>query len=463
MGKTKSLDGSKPAPLGVSLLLALSLTVFCSTAFVPPTCSATKQQAESGDKASLAAMEQKLFFKTYAEEEQEARLARIEKKVFGDAAQGGFQERLARVMEVVKPAAESAPATTGSAAPPPSNPQPNYEEEQENAMERARLALQAEKEEKVSKLLSEGVEYWRGKHGREAIDRFEQVLKLDPNNAEAHFSMGIIYESSGNFVEASVSYKRASEERPDNRDYRDAVAAVEKKLLAKQKVDDKQGELRILAEDASAAYKRGEYISALELYKQLDAKAPNQALVKYNIGTLYLAIKNPFTALEYYQQARKLKPDEPRYVTACEQLGKNIQNAEAERTQAEQAWAQAESGNNAPQDGKKKHKDKQPQQQQMPQQNQGNFNQPVSTNGGQDPMASYGIIGRSSKDGVTVTAVGIASRASKVGLLKGDIIKAVDGTVVKSTGDLNNLLARKGGASVQLMVQRGTQLGQINL
>lgn len=81
-----------------------------------------------------------------------------------------------------------------------------------------------------------------------------------------------------------------------------------------------------------------------------------------------------------------------------------------------------------------------------------------------DPMAALGLIAKSGKGGVAVVTVGIASRASRVGLLPGDVIKAVDGTIVSNINDLNNLLSRKQpGAPVQMTVQRGKNLGQVSL
>jgi len=90
---------------------------------------------------------------------------------------------------------------------------------------------------------------------------------------------------------------------------------------------DKQAQVRNLAVEAKEAFDRQEYISALSFYKEMDQKVPNQALVKYNIGTCYMMVKNPISALEYYKQAHKLKPDEPRYASACEQLETNVSNA----------------------------------------------------------------------------------------------------------------------------------------
>ncbi|HEY9720151.1 MAG TPA: tetratricopeptide repeat protein, partial [Trichormus sp.] len=314
--------------------------------------SALPVGAASGDKAALNQLEQRLFFKTYESEDEDSRVGRLEKQVFGSATQGDVHGRLERITTAIGPQENPDGSVSGirpqqqqqAVAPPvqqeqrQQNEQSSPADEQAAAVNRAQVAVQAAREENINRLLGQGVAFWRAKRSHDAIEKFEEVLRLDPGNGEANFSMGIAYESAGNYAEALASYQRAAQQKPQSKDYADAVAAVQRKLASRQKVDDKQGELRVLAEEASAAYKRGEYLSALELYKQLDEKAPNQALVKYNIGTLYLAVKNPITALEYYKQARKLKPTEQRYVTACEQLETNVQAAQAQREQVDRAW-----------------------------------------------------------------------------------------------------------------------------
>jgi predicted Zn-dependent protease len=613
--------------------------------------------SKADDNSPLGVVEQKLFFKTYSDESQQSRLERIEKRVFGSVMQGDFQERLNRVTSASSPQANPDGSMTGSvtkqesgtsgggetsSAAPARNTQ---DDEQQAALERARVSVQAAKEEEISRLMADGVNLWRAKRGREALQRFEQVVKLDPDNAEAHYSAGIVYESTGNFIEAMADYKKAADVRPDNSEYIDAVHAVQKKMANKPPVDPKQAEMSQLAVDAAAAYKRGEFLSAIDLYKQLDAKAPNQALVKYNLGTLYLQVKDPFTALDYYKTAVQLNPKDARYVQHYKELKANVDKSEAESNQAQQAWQQAgyNSGGmtqaaaaaasapkfrnqavnmgQAPMQSQPMQSQPQqqfapqmatqgqgfnqggypqqqfpsqgyqpqgnqgfPQQQQgfgnqgfpqqqggppqqgfanqgfsqqqqgfanqgfpqqqggqpqqgfanqgyQPQQGnaqQGNINQ-QGYNGGQqyqnqqggqqqmspqqnfaqppnsnasapaapksqtksasasakksaaksqppasdkwgnltqkagDPSATYGIIAGASKEGVKISSVGIASRASHAQLRRGDLIRAVDGTVVSSPAQLNQILAKKNGAPVKLHVQRGQTLGVVDL
>lgn len=431
--------------------------LFCLTSFALWNFSAVSVCADSGaEKNALTPIEQRLFFKTYQEEDVSKRLARIERRVFGEEMQGGFDERLERVKTAMGPQTNPDGSVTGTPKPPPAaapvgkTPQPHGKqqrpEDDDYAIEEAKRRVQAAKDEEITRLLKEGVDLWHARRAQEAVEKFEQVVRLDPGNAEAHYSLGIVYEASRNYVEALASYKKAAEARPDSKEYREAVKATEKLAAQKAKVEDLKGDVRALAEQAAQAFKEQQYISALDLYKQVDEKAPNQPLIKYNIGTIYLMMKNPFSALEYYKQARKLRPDEPRYVEACKKLETNIQKDQDEREKIDAAWAQKEKQMQPKGSGKKR------------------GGQQVSAPSSQDLMTQYGIIAKAGRDGLTVTTVGIASRAAKGGLRTGDIIKAVDGTVVKSTGDVNDLLSRKNfNQPVQIMIQRAQQMGALTI
>ena len=53
----------------------------------------------------------------------------------------------------------------------------------------------------------------------EAIMRWERVLEMDPNNAQAHNNLGVAYESMRKFEAAQTEYKTAIELDPENKTY----------------------------------------------------------------------------------------------------------------------------------------------------------------------------------------------------------------------------------------------------
>ena len=305
-------------------------------------------------KDTLTAIEQKLFFKNYSDESDESRLARLEKQLFGESMVGPFQTRLSRVVGASSPQAnpdgsmsgmssgQSSGTTSSSSAPSAADLKARADDERQAAMDRAKVAVAAAREEQTNKLIETGVTLWRAKRGTEALQYFEQALKTDPHNASALYYAGIVYESKKSYSEALGAYRKASNEDPGNRDYSDAVMAVQKLMNSRPAVDPRQAEIGKLASEAGDAYKRGEYLSALDLYKQLDQKAPNQPLVKYNLGTLYLHAGQYQTALEYFEMAVKLRPTDQKFQQAYQQLKANVDKSNAAEAVAEQNF----NGNN---------------------------------------------------------------------------------------------------------------------
>lgn len=78
----------------------------------------------------------------------------------------------------------------------------------------------------------EGVRLLRGKLLRdeglltEAAEEFLAVLKKNPNNAEAHYLLGVLYQGSKQLQEASTHYKKAIETDPDLRDVSSEKAPI---------------------------------------------------------------------------------------------------------------------------------------------------------------------------------------------------------------------------------------------
>lgn len=465
----------------IYLKAMLLLTSACTLTVAP-------MAASTPDDAQLARLEQKLFFTTYSNDDEEARVTRLEKSVFGQKMPGDLKKRLAAVagalpakgnegqenaQNIGAPANQNARGFTQGAS------QESGTEKQEAGLERAQLAVQAAREKESRRLSSEGVELWRNKKGREALTLFQQSIMLDPQNAEARFSMGIIYESMGDLSEALSCYKSALNTKPDNQDYQEAVKTLQTKMNGREP----GGEVDQLAADAAAAYKRGEWLTALDLYKQLDEKSPNQAAVKYNIGTLYLNKGDAYMALKYYQQAAALKPQEPKFVEAYQRL-----QASAGRSGASSGEVQLPVKPSFPMLGRQMPAPppnlnyQQPPNQPPPYYYNPNQTMPMTPmmpatgdkhqkkakmNMAPPPsaMASLlGLTGSATKYGVKVTEVAIASRAARVGIAKGDMIKAVDGSVVNTPDDINRILMQKmPGAPVQLFMQRNKQMGQVNL
>jgi len=358
--------------LSLALLLPLATAPALAkkiTSAAPPTAKPSATDNASSTAAAAAdaprdaapeviqTFEKRLFFRNYVGDQLSARVERIEKHVFGEASTGALQDRISKLENVlkqqlsdeqrqqelmgIKPTSAAgeintnASGTTGGAAGGTQSHPSGQLSTFADPTERARIAAQAAKEQEIANLLTEGVDLYRKKHGIEAQAKFSQVLRLDPHNAQAHFNLGIVRESLGNYVEALGNYRQAAQEEPDNRDYTEAVAQITPKAEKQRALAGQHDELKELTANANAAWKRGEYMSALDLYLQLDNREPNKALVKYNIGSIYMMLKDHHNALTFYQEAHKLEPRDPKYAKAYEELAVVVKqhNSEIDRMQ----------------------------------------------------------------------------------------------------------------------------------
>lgn len=445
------------------------------------------------EETKLTNIEKHLFFKTYTQEPIETRIGRVEKRFFGEAAkEGSVDQRLQKVFEAagpqidadgttsgglmtqpekpVEPPASNEPAKTGGKRSTKNQTQreatpttkttsepitPDVNATAEDAWDAATKNALAARDEEINKLLAEAVKFWKKRNAEDASAKFNQVVRLDPQNAEAYFSLGVIAEAKGELKEASALYFKAHDINPDRMDYKDAIQTLNEKLEKKQVVDKAQGAIDQEAGEAADAFKRKEYITALELYKRLEGKFPKKAVYKYNIGTIYLMQKSPIQALEYYEKAHKTDPKEPRYETAYAKLKATVEADEAARAKADAAWDQREKDENK----KKKDAAKQAANNQPGKPNQ---KQPKATPGG--PIGALGIGAQQTLVGIQVTGVSGGTRAAKAGLKNGDVIVAVDGINIQNLGQLSQILQNKmGGAAAQLIISRSGKMVQLLL
>lgn len=290
---------------------------------IAASCLIFAMPAFSADQASMSKLnkaEKDFFFQTYDSQPLQERVERLEKRVLGSAGSGDIDQRLNQILQAIGSSQEPEMQLENASKTPSADTESNTmlpsvrADDDRDIQDNALTARDTE----IRNLLAEGVSLWRNKNLQEAIEKFEQVIRLDANNAEAYFSMGVVSESKGDLKRAIAYYSKAQELDPKKKEYKQASALVSKKIASIEPELDKESQE--LLDDANDAFKNKEYLSALDLFKRLDAKNPKVAAYKYNIGTLYLLVKNPFQASEYYKQAVKLKPDELKYQNAYQRV-----------------------------------------------------------------------------------------------------------------------------------------------
>lgn len=328
-----------------------------------PITTGTADAISPADESKITVIEKRLFFKTYKEESIVKRMERLEKRFFGEPLNAEPEEqRLSKILEAAGPQTDAdgtvskghlTPDPPTASTPPEKPPEKPPEtrsrhpgaqypksgpQDSEVAWEKASMAAVSARDLEIRTLLKEAIRLSKRKETDAAIEKFNQVIRLDPQNAEAHFSLGVIFESKGQLQQALAAYKEAHDINPDRLDYKDAIVSLEQKGVKKNEAAARHADTNQLAKEAAEAFKRKEYMSALEMYKRLETEFPKNAPYKYNIGTLYLMMQNQVQALEYYEMARKLNPKEERYVTACTKLKESLKADETKRKEVDAQW-----------------------------------------------------------------------------------------------------------------------------
>ncbi|CAN5675415.1 hypothetical protein BH18ACI4_BH18ACI4_24050 [soil metagenome] len=140
--------------------------------------------------------------------------------------------------------------------------------------------------------LEKGRKFYRNDEDTQAVEAFQRALKLDPELAEAHFRLGIIWNGLGQEQEAQAAYKKAVE--------------AYKKFLSINGNDD----------DAEAHYNLGQTYAGLHLYheavreyRQATRLKPDDATILYDLGLALMRLAQYDEASRAFAKSLELDPE----------------------------------------------------------------------------------------------------------------------------------------------------------
>src|SRR5687768_1242079 len=141
-------------------------------------------------------------------------------------------------------------------------------------------------------LLARGRELYHDDEDVQALEAFQQALKLDPELAEAHFRLGLAYDALGQEQEAETAYKKAVE--------------TYKKYLSEASNE----------EDAEAHYNLGQtyaglhlYTEAVKEYRQATRLKPDDAAIHYDLGLALMRLAQYDEASKAFAKSLELDPE----------------------------------------------------------------------------------------------------------------------------------------------------------
>ncbi len=178
----------------------------------------------------------------------------------------------------------------------------------------------------------------------EAIKHYSEALRIRPDNEEVHNNLGIAFAGQGKFEEAIHHYLEALRIKPDHGKAHNNLANV----LARQgrfdeAIDHYSQVLRIEPDDAEAhnnlanvLARQGRFDEAIDHYSQVLRIEPDDAEGHYNLANV-LARQGRFQeAIDHYREVLRIEPDD---AEAHNNLG-NLLEAQGKFGEAAEHYAQ---------------------------------------------------------------------------------------------------------------------------
>lgn len=156
----------------------------------------------------------------------------------------------------------------------------------------------------------------RLKHYDEALDSYQRVLDLSPENVEALNNLGILYRLRGEYEDSARCLDKALEQSPDRADILYNKGNLAKAMGRFNEAIKDYNQVIRMASSFTAAYNnlgtiymsREDYKEAAEAYDQGLLQDPLNASLLYNRGVLYQTLEKWDKAEEYFSRALESKP-----------------------------------------------------------------------------------------------------------------------------------------------------------
>ena len=119
---------------------------------------------------------------------------------------------------------------------------------------------------------------------------YEEIIKENPNFADAYFSLGMVYINLNNLAKAAKNFRKAIEMKPEEEKYNNMYQSIVKKHLF----------------EGNQLFKRRNYQDALKKFQQVIIFNPDEFMAYYFSAAVYLAERNYPEALKQIEKSIEL-------------------------------------------------------------------------------------------------------------------------------------------------------------
>jgi len=184
------------------------------------------------------------------------------------------------------------------------------------------------------KTVQEAIQYYNAKKFQEAETTLRDVLRAEPKNVQAHYTLGLTLLELQRFAEAADEFSRADKLTPPSNQIRmvkvessaprrDEIKIGLTRAYMGQKQFDKAkiplDEAQQIRSDNPDVYhyrgmldsQRGDYVAATSDFESAIKLNPKNAYAYYYAGLAYNKLKRPDKMVQHFETFLKLAPNAP--------------------------------------------------------------------------------------------------------------------------------------------------------
>ena len=156
------------------------------------------------------------------------------------------------------------------------------------------------------KLRVEGEKLAQERKFDEAIAKYNEALKIEPNDPDLHYNLSLAQANAKRYDEAMKEAEKSIALKPDERDYQEL-----KKRITEIQENEVILKARGILEEGDKLYQAKDFASALKKYEEALPMVPekNRHVIYRQLGNAYGNLKQGNKAIENFNKAIELAPD----------------------------------------------------------------------------------------------------------------------------------------------------------
>jgi Flp pilus assembly protein TadD len=169
---------------------------------------------------------------------------------------------------------------------------------------------------RARELLERGKQLYRDDNDEEAVQAFQEAVKLDPDLAEAHFRLGLGYEALGKREESEAEYKKAVE-------------------TYKKYLEDHQDDSEVHYDLGQTYAGLGQYSEAIREYRLATKLKEDDPDIYYDLGVAYTKLAQYDAAAAAFSKSLEIDPENYRAQDGLDEAKEGIKRIRTGRKHQE--------------------------------------------------------------------------------------------------------------------------------